>query len=335
VLVGTVEKLATKADAQRAVEYLRMKVNAQTPEAQFHAVTVGGLIDRFLKEELPKGRRHQTQSGYRTYFNHYIRPQWGDTFVDKVDPVLVKGWLDSLLLAPKTKCHIRSAFHLLFYFARWWKLTTQNPIDLVRQSAERLEEPRVLAPTQFKALVGELQEPYRTMVLVAGCLGLRASELVGLKWGDVDWANLSVFIRRSVVAGREEATKNKASKKPVPLDPDLATALLNWRRQAHYASDGDYIFAGDSGKPRWQGMILKDYILPAAERAGIGKVGWHTFRHSYRAWLKRFDAPVEIQKELMRHSNLKTTMEIYGIEPDLAPAHRKANSGVVKMVLGG
>src|SRR5207249_2210812 len=110
-------------------------------------------------------------------------------------------------------------------------------------------------------------------------------------------------------------------------------ALLNWRRQASYASDTDFVFAGDSGKPRWQGMILKDYIQPAAAKTGIGKVGWHTFRHSYRAWLKRYGAQVEIQKELMRHSNLKTTLEIYGIEPDLAPAHREANSGVVRMLL--
>jgi len=62
-------------------------------------------------------------------------------------------------------------------------------------------------------------------------------------------------------------------------------------------------------------MILKDYIRPAAVKAGLGNVGWHTFRHSYRAWMKRFAAQAEIQKELMRHSNLKTTLEIHGIEP--------------------
>ena len=48
----------------------------------------------------------------------------------------------------------------------------------------------------------------------------------------------------------------------------------------------------------------------------------------------RFAAPAEIQKELMRHPNLKTTLEIYGIEPDVAPAHREANSGVVRALLG-
>src|ERR1035438_1930564 len=46
VLVGTLEKLPTKADAQRAVEHLRIQVNAQSSQQQFHSVTVGGLIDR-------------------------------------------------------------------------------------------------------------------------------------------------------------------------------------------------------------------------------------------------------------------------------------------------
>jgi integrase len=333
VLIGTVKKCATLADAERAVEHLRIKVNGQNPQSQFHIVTVGGLIDRFVQEELPKGRRFQTQSEYRTYFNRYVRPQWGDLLLDRVDPIPVSDWLASLPLAPKTKGHIRNALHLLFQWARRWKLIDSNPIKLVRQSNRRLKAPRVLRPHEFQALLRELRDPYKTMVTVAGCLGLRASEVVGLKWGDIDWENLAVFVRRSVVAGRVEETKTEASQHPLPLDPDLAAALLDWRRQAPYASDSDFVFAGDSGKPRWQGMILKDYIQPAAVKTGIGKVGWHTFRHSYRAWLKRYGAQVEIQKELMRHSNLKTTLEIYGIEPDLAPAHREANSGVVRVLL--
>jgi integrase len=170
--------------------------------------------------------------------------------------------------------------------------------------------------------------------LVAACLGLRASEVMGLKWCDLDWDNLTIFVIRSVAAGRIDETKTEASAKPLPLDPELATALLGWRRQAFYTADSDFVFAGDSGRPRWQGMILKDHIQPAAIRAGIGRIGWHTLRHSYRAWLKRFAAPAEIQKELMRHSNLKTTLEIYGIEPEVGPAHRDANSVVVRALLG-
>jgi integrase len=137
-----------------------------------------------------------------------------------------------------------------------------------------------------------------------------------------------------VVAGREAGTKNTASRKPVPLDPELATALVAWRDAAKFMAPTDFLFPGDTGGPRWQGMISKQHIQPAATAAEIsGRVGWHTFRHSYRAWLKRAGTPVEVQKELMRHSNIKTTLEIYGLEPDVTPANSEANSGIVKMLM--
>jgi site-specific recombinase XerD len=93
------------------------------------------------------------------------------------------------------------------------------------------------------------------------------------------------------------------------------------------------VFAGSTGKWRWKDSILSDYLKPAAARAKIGKIGWHTFRHTYRALLKRCGTPLEVQKELTRHSELRTTVS-YGIESDVAPANREANSKVVKMLLG-
>ena len=264
----------------------------------------------------------------------------------KVSPMGVQLWLQSLKvvpktkthirnMAPKTKAHIRNLFYLLFQKACLWEWTDKNPIQFVEQSNRRLCDPRVLTTAEFKALVAKLVNPYRAMVLVAGCLGLRASEIMGLQWQDIDWEHLQVFVRRSVVAGRPDGTKTEASGKPVPLDPELATALIAWRDAAKFTAGTDFIFPGDTGGPRWQGMILKQHIQPAATAAEIsGKVGWHTFRHSYRAWLKRAGTPVEVQKELMRHSNIKTTLEIYGLEPDVTPANREANAGVVKLLMG-
>jgi integrase len=302
VLIGAVERLPLKSDAERAIEHFRIHVNVQSPRAGFHRVTVGGLIDRFVKDELPRARRFQTQAELRTYFEGYIRPQWGRLYLDQVGTMAVMDWLESLRgkktknpLAPRTKAHIRNASYLLFQWAWRWKLVNHNPIQLVRQSSKRLKILSVLTPRQFQALLGELRDPFRTMVLVAGGTGLRVSEILGLKWGDVDWGNLEVDVRRSVVAGCENATKTEASEKPVPLDPAIATALLKWRGQARYLADSDFVFAGDSGRPRWQAMILKDHIQPAADRAEVGKVGWHTFRHTYRASLKRCGTQLEVQ----------------------------------------
>ncbi len=84
----------------------------------------------------------------------------------------------------------------------------------------------------------------------------------------------------------------------------------------------------------WKDSILADYIKPAAQRAKIGNVSWHVFRHSYRVLLKRLKTPVEVQKQLMRHADLKTTLEIYGREARLDEERRTANSELAKMLLG-
>ena len=64
-----------------------------------------------------------------------------------------------------------------------WEIMERNPIDLVHQSGKRLKTPRILTPAEFKALVGELFEPYKTMVITVACLGLRVCELLGLQGG--------------------------------------------------------------------------------------------------------------------------------------------------------
>ncbi len=339
VLIGTVEKLPTRVDAERASEAHRIKVNAEIPQAQFHAVTVGALIDRFISDEMPKRCRYATQESYKSDMERYIRPRWGMTVLRKIKALAIEDWLASLKLvkfkdrdaSPSTKADIRNLMHLLFQCARRWELIDYNPIELVRQSSKRRAAPRILDPGEFVALLDKLKAPYRLMVLVAGCLGLRASEVMGLQWLDFDWDNLTVFIRRSVVHGRVGETKTEASAKPLPLDPDLATELMRWNQEAVYKVPTDFVFANDKGKPRWQETILEDYIKPAAVAAKIGKVGWHTFRHTYATMLHDLGTNLAVQKELLRHADIQTTMNIY--TQAVAPAKREAQQRVAKVLL--
>src|ERR1700675_1801212 len=80
----------------------------------------------------------------------------------------------------------------------------RNPLDLVRVAGagKRTKEPEILSMAEFRKLLAEVtEEPYRTMVLLAACLGLRTSEILGLCWGDFDWLRSEVNVRRSVVEG--------------------------------------------------------------------------------------------------------------------------------------
>ncbi|HEX5484263.1 MAG TPA: site-specific integrase [Terriglobia bacterium] len=310
VLIGTVEKYPSKSDAERAVENLRIRINQQNSQT-FHSVTVAALIDRYLREEMPERVRKDTAGTYRGILKNWIMPKWGPLVLHDVKTLAVESWLRGITRAANTKAHIRNIMHLLFNCAIRWELTDRNPINLVRQSTKRARIPRVLTAGEFGALRAELREPYRTMVTVAGCLGLRISEILGLQWRDVDWGNLSILIQRSVVEGKVYETKTEASRKPMPIDPKIAEALLMVRRSSAYTNPDDFIFAGSSGKPRWNGIMLTDHIKPAALRAGIGKIGWHTFRHTFSSLLHQAGTKLAVQKELLRHADISTTMNIY------------------------
>jgi integrase len=312
--IGTVAQYPTKTHALRIIEPLRLRLNLHHRFGR--PISIGALIDHYVERELPE-RRHSTQQSHSSTLKRWILPRWGDRPLEEVKPVAVEEWLRSLTLAPKTKVNLRSLFHLIYEHARRWELTDRNPIDLVRQRGGRRCIPRVLTPGEIRLLLAQLVEPYHTMVVVAACLGLRASEIVGLQWQDLNWEDLTVLIRRGVVNGRSGDTKTEASQKSLPIDPRLARSL----------QEQDWVFANNGGRPRGQQNILQRHLRPAALRAGIGKIGWHTFRHSYSTMLRGAGADIKVQQELLRHSTIQSTMNTY--TQAVSEQKRSANSMVV------
>jgi integrase len=132
-------------------------------------------------------------------------------------------------------------------------------------SVKRQRIPDILDVKEIKELLGELQEPVKTMVLLAASTGLRVSELIGLKWYDFDFDALEISLSRSVVDGVVGMMKTEASRKPVPLDPGLSEVLLEWRRRSPYRVQDDWCFAS----PRMNGLkpYSPDTILAKAVRS--------------------------------------------------------------------
>lgn len=118
------------------------------------------------------------------------------------------------------------------------------------------------------------------------------------------------------------------------MHPNLADLLLEYKREtAPNASEGDWLFPSPygTGRPRWPWTIQRDHLLPAALSAGLGPIDWHSFRHSYSTLLRSLQVDLKVQQELLRHSDIRTTMNIY--MRAVPEAMREANSKVVEMVL--
>jgi integrase len=164
---------------------------------------------------------------------------------------------------------------------------------------------------------------------------IRISEVLGLKWMDIDWKALQMEVTRSVVDGIVGKCKTETSRRPVPIDEFTAGELLAWKCETCYAASDDWVFASErvQGRmPPWADTLLDRFLQPAAKRAGITKwVGFHTFRHTYSTLLKANGEDVKVVQELMRHANISTTMNIY--TKALTPAKREAQSRVVDVLL--
>jgi len=284
--VGASSELPNEAAAQKAIAALRANINAETTRTQLDAVSFATLAQHYAERELCEdaGKIYATIQTSKGYLERWVLARWSSFRLKDVKAVMVEEWLRSLPLANGSKAKIRNLMHAVFNHAIRWEWHDRNPISQVRQSAKRQRAPIVLDMEQIKSLLSHLKEPGRIGVLLDILTGLRVSELLALKWSDVDFEHLVIHVTRSIALQHVGPCKTEASQKPVPLDPELAEALLMWRRQSPYPTDDDWIFASPASggrNPYWSSSLFRVYIRPALKAAGIaGKVGWHTFRHS-------------------------------------------------------
>jgi len=174
-------------------------------------------------------------------------------------------------------------------------------------------------------------------VLLDAATGLRVSELLALRWEDVDFENLELRVTRSIWHRAVGECKTEASAKPVPLDSYMAEDLFRWRRISPYPMNSDWVFASPTmhGKqPYWPDNLMKRYIRPVAKASGIFKnIGWHTFRHTFGTLLKANGEDVKTVQELLRHANSRITLDVY--VQAVNATKREAQSKVVRMMIPG
>jgi integrase len=277
---------------------------------------VRSVITRYEAERMPS--RLSTARVYRSFLKNHILPKWGDTEIQAIQPRPVELWLRELPLSPKSKTHVRSLLHGLVEFAMWSGLLdiTRNPISLVKNmgATRKVRKARSLTADQFHALLKELHEPFATMALLSVCLGLRISEALALRWVDVDWLDSQLNIRRGIVEQVVADVKTEGSARTFNLTPDLLERLKSCKQQSEFSGAEDWIFAS----PIKLGRLPYSYtgvwreLGRAAVAAKVGHLGTHSFRHTHRSWLDAVGTSIAVQQKMMRHSDIRTTMNIYG-----------------------
>jgi len=347
-IVGLLAELPTLRAARKAVEAERVAINAR-PGAALEGMTISYLVTHYEAHELTERHRersddseisedehkaHSTRMRYRCQIRKWILPRWGSVGLRDVHTVDVKHWLHRLPLARPTRSSIRNLLHVLFNHAMEYEWLAANPITLVRQSGKRTRIPVILDIGQMGALLSRLAPLERTLVLLAASTGLRISELLALKWKDVDFLRKELRVTRAIYRQVVGRCKTENSQKALPIDDCTLQDLLAWWQVTPFKGLDDWVFASArraGRQPCWPDSLLQKRVRPAAHEAGItSTIGWHTFRRSFSSWLKSSGADMKVVQELMRHANLRTTMDLYTQAP--MGAKREAQKKIAEQI---
>jgi integrase len=311
--LALLKELTQEQADHKAAEMLRsvrLKVERNSP-------TVSWIVNQYRIEKMHR-LRHSTQRVAELWLKNHILPRWGEQPVTELQPRPVELWLESLPLAPKTRGHLRELLHRLVDYAMWCgSIPVEiNPVSLVtvRGSSKRRKHPRSLTVEEFHALSKHLPEPFKMMARLQLCLGLRVSELLALRWQDVDWIGSRVNVEHGIVNQHLDVVKTEGSRKIMSLDRELLAVLSTWKQLTEFHDAGDWVFASPVklGRLPYSYTGYSSALQVAASAAGIGKLRSHSFRHTYRSWLDAVGTAITVQQKLMRHSDIQTTLNIYG-----------------------
>jgi integrase len=152
----------------------------------------------------------------------------------------------------------------------------------------------------------------RVIILTAAMTGLRQSELLGLRWRDVDWAAQRIRVRNTFVDGEHSSVgkSDLSTRRSVPLADRLAGELDRWSQRTIYGRDDDLVFAHPHRGGPLDGSKVSRRFREACVEAGVRQIRFHDLRHTFATRLAASGQPLRAIQEFLGHADIKTT-QIY------------------------
>lgn len=298
------------------------------------------LFADYIREWLDNKKGHVQQStweGYESYINLHIIPYFetlGLT-VKQVTPQHIKEYYDSRLkcsYAPHKKgLSARSIkkhapiLNQVFEQAIIAGIVVNNPVAVVPLPKQEEHEPvgkfmtAEEANIMLEAFRGHELQP---VVYVALYYGLRRSEVLGLKWGAIDFENNTIKIEHTVVKQStiisKDTTKSFSSRRTYPMLNEIRELLLSIKEKQQqnreffgdsYTESG-YVFVWGDGKPFRPDYVTRTF-QKVLEKNGLPRLRFHDLRHSAASILYDLGWQLKDISDWLGHADLTTTGNVY------------------------
>jgi integrase len=345
-----IKTFAKKRDADAHHAIVGVAVRNGTHTADSKSVTVAKAAELWLASCEAAGLEATTVAAYRQHADLHITPFLGALRLSQLTVPLVRGFEERLRTEGRSPAMVRKArrsLGSLLADAQENGLVGQNVVfslRTTRRGKDRRIERRakrklkvgvdIPTPAEMRAIVAALatidEAPrFRPLLLTAIFTGLRASELRGLKWADVDLKRGEVHVcQRADRYGKIGRTKSEAGERTVPLPP-LVVAALRENKLACPNSALGLAFPNSKGGVDHRNSIVERGLHPAQAAAGVTKqgkngrpvakyAGLHALRHFYASWCinRRVDSglelPLKVVQARLGHASIQMTADRYG-----------------------
>jgi integrase len=330
-----------KSDAEAWLVEIRHDVARGVHTPGSLSPTVKEAAALWIRRCNEKGLEPTTVRGYEEHVDLHIVPFIGAKKLSEITVPAVNGFADQLRGAGRSAEMIKRVVRSLgaiFKEARGRGLSNTSPTSDFEISVPDRDDPRPVIPSkaELQAIINAAAGRWRPLILVAIFCGLRASELRGLRWADIDFdAKQLNLTQRADAFHRIGKLKSKAGYRSIPFPPIVINSLREWRVQCPKGERG-LAFPTGAGRVESHSNMLQRGLEPTLKAAGIevGLYGMHSLGHACASlWIESGYNPKQIQR-LMGHSSIKVTFDVYGHLFADAEADQRAAENMQARLLG-
>jgi integrase len=328
--IGTRQVWRRAGLLKREAKALKTQVEYELQKGVFFEpsrMSFAEYVQQFLNS-LEGTVKDNTLGEYRWALDNYILPHFGRLHLKKIDKQVCQDFVEQLKkkgFSPQTINHNIKVLKRVLNRAVEEDCLLVNPANSLKPLKEKRRENGFYTQEEILRLLKAADGPFmRAFLGLAALGGLRASEISGLKWKDIDFEHKLICVRRQYQARIGYLSTKNEEERSVPMNPKLRELLQEHREElGDGPGDEDPVFTNNAGKP------FTSYRKPfqqTVKRAGLKPIRFHDLRHSACSAMIVAGVPEPIVQRIMGHktpvmtrhythindSQLRQAMDIFG-----------------------
>jgi len=297
-------------------------------------------VAEFLRRWIDDYKPNLSPRGYDRYegiINRHLIPALGHLTLTQLKPEHISKHYTDLLnrgLAPKTVKYHHSVLHNALKTALKWGLIMRNPSDAVTPPRGRQSEMQTWNEIEMTRFLKEAESTsYYELFYLALFTGMRRSELLALRWSNIDFIYDQIYVNRGLHHLKNGSyvftePKSQKSRRAIALSPStvlLLKALYDKQAQnmamlRKSLNDDDLVFCHLDGVPLRPNTITRAWVV-TAQKAGVNPIRLHDARHTHASLLLKQGIHPKIVQERLGHSSIEITLDTYShVAPGLQAA---------------